>query len=650
MQLVSQTLSIIIASLTVMMASQTGSHAAAAAAPSPGPAWSDPAVSTCGNGARRLRHTRGSYCLCRAGHVAINVTNSRIAERTCPPTVRRAHFLRRGIGHCKCVLEASLVSVVPSAINGKGSGAGKHLAYSDPQTDGQVSGTSSRATVLDFSSMVKGSLPSDTTVLGWTDLYTHNAYGWWDGPEDKTEGTMTTRSHVVHGAVVTQCQPGRLVSFEYVATHYALHQDKTTTSTTEIDVDAARPITLHGMHNGHPIVPHNVKAIAVPLPSLDSATSTASVTMKPIVLVLFSRRRWTNRFQYGTLRWSVHTLALCGQAAALHNLPLSAVTCYPVATYSGVGASASTTVQAADDEGALFRSFQQRVFGRGFHDACDSLVGTRILAITYGEAVTAFLNYPFGSVRFMARRGPRHTPAETRQLSACTQRDTVNTHTAAVDEVACRAFGQHNHTHGLSTDLPMFMTLRPPMHALRQRVLGLSSDGIEVPHVLPRRVALFHDRHACLNPGCFLNLEDVRVELEDNGFEVVLVDWDSNAYNNYTAVVDRMQNITISVSVEGPTALHALWMPEGRSGFLQLQSPYHSGIKGAIDLHTEAWLHYYGICVHNWFVRDVRKEPIEAGALTTAVTQLYGRLAAGTCRTCLVEPSTGLCRKTHIFN
>jgi hypothetical protein len=153
---------------------------------------------------------------------------------------------------------------------------------------------------------------------------------------------------------------------------------------------------------------------------------------------------------------------------------------------------------------------------------------------------------------------------------------------------------------------------------------------------------------------CIINIDEVELSLQAAGFDVDVVDWGDHQYRDYGSVVQEMQNVSVFIGVEGSGSLHSLWMPAGRSGFLQLHplrwEPSSYWGNGTVDLYTEAWVHYYGICVHNWPLPDIHATPIDAAALAGAVEQLHSRLMAGTCRTCLLEHRSGLCRKLDAFN
>ena len=113
------------------------------------------------------------------------------------------------------------------------------------------------------------------------------------------------------------------------------------------------------------------------------------------------------------------------------------------------------------------------------------------------------------------------------------------------------------------------------------------------------------------NHRCLLNIVEIEDALTTAGYNVDVLDFgDVAMFSDYDAVVKALQSVSIFIGVEGSGSLHALFLPKGRSGFLQLhphrdyddKSRLHGGSDNSsdnIDLFTDAWMHYAGVCVHN---------------------------------------------------
>jgi hypothetical protein len=154
------------------------------------------------------------------------------------------------------------------------------------------------------------------------------------------------------------------------------------------------------------------------------------------------------------------------------------------------------------------------------------------------------------------------------------------------------------------------------------------------------------------NQRCLLNIDLLEQSLVAAGFTVLIADFgNETAFGVYADVVKEMQRSSIFIGVEGSGSLHSLWLPQGRAGFLQL-SPKREGRFGVdnVDLFTESWAHYYGMCVHNWRLGRVYETPVSPQLLAAAVGQMYQRLVDKTCLTCLVDPATAFCVNLTSFN
>lgn len=346
---------------------------------------------------------------------------------------------------------------------------------------------------------------------------------------------------------------------------------------------------------------------------------------KPVVVVIFQRDKDTNHFHYGTMNHALGALQLCELAALRSGLSMNDIECYPVATHSIIGRSNRVEAQRSLEWEQL-RSFQRRVFGRDFLESCTELAGARVLAVTFGESPHPLLNFPHVSSRNVMRWD--NVPSETDRtiLQACAQLtpDTVNDFFGA----PCQKFKDWRISHGQSTDLPRINVLHRAIKELQSRVIGPKSAGT----ILERRVALFqrsncpfpprfhrndieweklYDMKVTHNHRCLLNIVEIEDGLTTAGYNVDVLDFgDVTMFSDYDAVVKALQSVSIFIGVEGSGSLHALFLPKGRSGFLQLhphrdyddKSRLHGGSDNSsdnIDLFTDAWMHYAGVCVHN---------------------------------------------------
>eukprot|EP00037_Helgoeca_nana_P028338 m.332979 g.332979 ORF g.332979 m.332979 type:complete len:634 (-) comp27735_c1_seq1:2497-4398(-) len=585
-------------------------------------------------GARAALPNRLSqWCHCEPGTVASPISDHPLGQRYCPSTERRLHFLRQGVGHCDCIdnTTAPRESTRPAH-------------WSLPEAAAPCP---------------HPCLPTTPHHRGWTELFTQNDYGWWETPVGKVEGHMTSRSVIFHNPHVLRCGDGK-VRFEYTA-NPSVGVDHGESPWRQVPTHL-EPLSIFGMHAAHSLVPRHVKwqpAAVTP--------SSPSSEPNPTVVVLLERRRYINHFHYGSVRWALHALALCTHAATLANLTLEQISCLPVATRS----TPDSTTATPTGEYPQFLSFQRRIFGRAFDDECADLEKSRVLAITFGESADPLMNFPFGSARSVegGALGAVSNVNKTR-MTGCANGDVGAARGGWTPRLAsqCHQLAKWHRSHGHSTDLPRFMGLRQPLAELRARVVGP-----EPVRPISRRVVLFQ-RNGCPFPKrfrrdnnmwktrfaasqkhrCIINIDEVELSLQAAGFDVDVVDWGDHQYRDYGSVVQEMQNVSVFIGVEGSGSLHSLWMPAGRSGFLQLHptrwEPSSYWGNGTIDLYTEAWVHYYGICVHDWPLPDIHATPIDAAALAGAVEQLHSRLMAGTCRTCLLEHRSGLCRKLDAFN
>ncbi|MBN22636.1 MAG: hypothetical protein CL678_15235 [Bdellovibrionaceae bacterium] len=482
---------------------------------------------------------------------------------------------------------------------------------------------------------------------GYTDVYSRHDYGWWnDTSTAEVAGWSWTRMIIVHNPAIRRCalNAEEPMVFEYGGE--------------DIPKNCTRGVKLRGA-NGPSMSPGRARGHAVGTQPKESNES------KPVIVALIARYQDGNHFHYGTLNPTAQALQLCADSAAIVGTTLDAVQCYPVSTVNMLDRSGTQATK--ESEWAQLLSFQRLVFGRAFLDDCGILEGMQVLAVVWGETPHPLYNFPLGSSRLVARlaklpQSHRSYVSEEdgKKMVRCGQIeegdwDYQKTHNCSVNKWVG--------SHGYSTDLMKTADVMRAAAKLRARVVGP-----EVPTPVNRRVVLFQ-RSDCAFPArmaawsansslykdrhkrrCLTNIDEIEDAIKMSGFNTTVVDMAGEEYADYSRVVKMLQRHSIFVGVEGSGSLHSMWLPKSGGGLLQI-TPGRSFQFGAIDLYTEAWMHYQGICVHNLYgVGDIHQTPLRPTMIAAAVTHLHERLVNQTCQACQVSMKTGRCQNTQVFS
>jgi hypothetical protein len=485
------------------------------------------------------------------------------------------------------------------------------------------------------------------SLNGWEEIVSRNSFseykeGFLAPPNQVAvplQGATLSRMFMLKNPLITSCQPGRIF---------------------DIVINSSMPLpTGRGMmhlslkHNvgvgAGPLLPRNTVVRGLSATTLSEFLN-ANKTASRSIVVLLQRGSDMNHFHYSTLLQSFKALSLCDTAARHMGFRMRDISCVPVATHNVIGRPAKPVEATVSEEFEQFKSFQKMVFGRAFLEPCDDLNYNRVLAVVFGEVVHPLANYPQISSRYMARYEPKLRKA----AFACT-----NLHENSTDLVhsdKCGSVAQWRRCMGFSTDLPFFSRVHTMAWILRERLLPSQPLRRE----MPRTVALFQ-RSGCPFPGnndtgkwksldthnrrCLVNIHLLRDRLTREGFTVSLLDFGLKKYATYTSVLAVMSQTTIFVGVEGSGSLHHIWMPAGASGFLQLHPKRDGDIPGALDLYTEAWSHYFSICVHNFRLGNIHQVPLDPEVLARAADTMYFDLSNHTCVTCLLNSRTAVCRQ-----
>ena len=390
------------------------------------------------------------------------------------------------------------------------------------------------------------------------------------------------------------------------------------------------------------------------------------------IVVLMDRMADVQHFNYGSLKPSIHALALCQVAAARLHMNLSSIECVPIST-SNILTRGKQPEAHLSSEYAQFRSFQHLLFGRALSEPCTALTETPARAVIFGDAIDPYYNLPMSSPSMMKRV----SPTSSNEVAACLSVDPARVGSILLG-ARCRSamFGVWRPPLGTMEDIPFMPAVTLLLREMKRRLLRsvphpTSTKESVLPHILlfqrsgcplPARfgykysLAVWNQTAHTMHPNsrrCITNIEDIEAALLGASLNVTIVDFGWPQFADYRKVLQLVMTATMMIGVEGSGLLHHLWMPHSSAALVQLHPNRQLG--KALDhfqtdfgmMFSEAWTHHMGVCVQDLIVGDLHSRPILPIHLVNVVQRLLLRLEAGTCRSCLLNSTTQKCR--HVY-